>query len=513
MPRTSSESLQVVRLLGEYVDVLRSAEIVASAPSDAGVMELAIERATDDSRAVASNALFVCKGRTFKREYLLSAIEAGAIAYVSETDYGVDIPCVLVTDIRLALGAIADLAYDHPSGRLSVCAFTGTKGKTTSAYYLKGIFDAEATRSGSHRPGMLTSIEFDDGVESGISKLTTPEAFQLERQLANAAHSGARRLVMEASSQALKYERTYGVEFAVGAFTNIGEDHISPIEHPTFEDYFSSKLKLFAQSHIAVVNLDMDMVDRVLDAARTCEHTVTYSMENPEADVLVTKIARSERGIVATVRTPRFERDILVPTPVRFNVSNALAAIACAEALQIDEESIVHGLGGVRVPGRMELYPTASGMILGVVDFAHNGMSLETMLRDLHENYPDRELACVFGATGGKGADRRETMGIAAGKFADRIVITEDDPGPEDPADICDTIAHFVEEQGNHAWQIVLDREEAIRTAVRETTRPAVVIVTGKGQETRMLRKNGAEPCEADGPMLRRALDAFEQSH
>ena len=513
MSRTSPENLQVVRFLGEYVDVLRSVGIVASVPAGAGVMQLAIEYATDDSRTVVSNTLFVCKGRTFKREYLLGAIEAGAVAYVSETDYGVDIPCVLVTNIRLALGAIADFAFDHPSGRLSVCAFTGTKGKTTSSYYLKGIFDAEAVRSGAHRPGMLTSIGFDDGVESGVSKLTTPESFQLEQRLANAAHSGARRLVMEASSQALKYERTYGVEFAVGAFTNIGEDHISPIEHPTFEDYFSSKLKLFAQSRVAVVNLDMDMVDRVLDAARASERTVTYSLEDPAADVFVTKIARSDRGVVATVRTPRFERDILIPTPVRFNMSNALAAIACAEALQVDEESIVHGLEDVRVPGRMELYPTESGMIVGVVDYAHNGMSLETMLRDLRENYPDRELVTVFGATGGKGADRRETMGVAAGKFADRIVITEDDPGPEDPADICNTIAHFVEEQGNHAWQIVLDREEAIRTAVFETIRPSVVVVTGKGQETRMLRKNGAEPCEADGPMLQRALDAFEQSH
>ena len=106
--------------------------------------------------------------------------------------------------------------------------------------------------------------------------------------------------------------------------------------------------------------------------------------------------------------------------------------------------------------------------------------------------------------------DRRETMGIAAGKYADRIVITEDDPGPEDAQDICQAIAHFVEEQGNHNWQIVVDREQAIRTLVRETTRPAVVIVTGKGCETRMLRKNGPEPCRADGPMLQESLEAFE---
>lgn len=512
MADASTETLQVPNSLESYVELLAKAGVLTSAAPDASAANRMIDFSTDDSREVVPGTLFVCKGRAFKRDYLLGAIAQGAVAYVSEVDYEVDIPCLLVSDIRRALGAIADFAFGHPSGKLEICALTGTKGKTTSAYYLKGILDAEAKRIGSHRAGMLTSVEFDDGVESGASKLTTPEAFQLERHLAHAASSGVRHLVMEASSQALKYERTYDVEFAVGAFTNIGEDHISPIEHPTTEDYFASKLKIFNQSHVAVVNLDMDQAERVLDAAQACERLVTYSLENTAADVYTSNIVHAERGLMATVHTPRFERDVLVPTPVRFNVSNALGAIACAEALGLDEESIVHGLEDVRVPGRMELYPTRSGQIVGIVDFAHNGMSLETMLCDLRENYPDRELAVVFGATGGKGADRRETMGVAAGKYADRIVITEDDPGPEDPMDICKTIAHFVEEQGNHAWQIVLDREEAIRTAVRETERPAVVIVTGKGQETRMLRKNGAEPCEADGPMLERALADWDAS-
>ena len=191
-------------------------------------------------------------------------------------------------------------------------------------------------------------------------------------------------------------------------------------------------------------------------------------------------------------------------------MANALGAIACAEALGVDEESVVRGMAHVSVPGRMELFPTKSGKVIGIVDFAHNGMSLEVLLRDLRENYPNRELCVVFGATGGKGLDRRHTMGVAAGKLADRIVITEDDPGPEEAADICNTIAENVQAQGNGNWQIELDRNQAIRKAVFETAKPAVVVVTGKGEETRMLRKNGAEPCEADAVMLKRALDEFE---
>lgn len=503
MPTASPERHR----LGFYIDLLEREGLVASVGADGA--DPVIEFSTDDSREVRLQTLFVCKGRTFKREYLVSAIEAGAVAYISETDYEVGIPCVLVNDIRLTLAVVADAFYDHPSGKVKVCAFTGTKGKTTCSYYLRGILANESRLTGCHRPAFNTGVEYDDGIEAGPSKLTTPESFVLQGRIANAARAGAPWLVMEASSQALKYWRTGKVDFEVGVFTNIGEDHISPIEHPTLEDYFASKLKIFAQSRLAVVNLDMDHVERVLAAASSCERTVTFSLVDPAADVFAKAVHSSDRGVVATVRTPRFERDIVIPTPVRFNVSNALAAIAAAEALGISEEGIVHGLENVFVPGRMELYPTASGKILGVVDFAHNGMSLETLLRDLRGNYPDRELAVVFGATGGKGVDRRQTMGVAAGKYADRIVITEDDPGPEDPADIAAEIARNVEAQGNRNYKIVVDRTEAIRTAVADTERPAVVIVTGKGDEDRMLRKNGPEPCERDGETLKRALAEF----
>lgn len=502
-----STSLTCYRF-GHYIELLKAEGLVADTCCEQD--DPVIDFATDDSRQVVAGTLFVCKGKAFKREYLLAAIDAGAVAYISEIDYEVDLPHAVVSDIRRTLAVVADAYFDHPSGKVKVCAFTGTKGKTTCSYYLRGLLAKEAELIGCHRPAFNTGVEFDDGIESGASKLTTPESFVLQSRIAHAAEAGAPWLVMEASSQALKYERTGKVDFEVGAFTNIGEDHISPIEHPTLEDYFASKLKIFSQSRYAVVNLDMDHVDRVLECAARCERTVTFSLDNNDADVYVRALRHSDRGVVASVTTPRFERDVVIPTPVKFNVSNALAAIACAEALGVSEEAIVHGFEGVFVPGRMELYPTESGKILGVVDFAHNGMSLETLLRDLRENYPERELAVVFGATGGKGVDRRQTMGVAAGKYADRIVITEDDPGPEDPQVICDEIARNVAAQGNDNWKIVTDRAEAIATAVRETARPAVVIVTGKGNETRMLRKNGPEPCEMDGVMLKRELDAFE---
>ena len=587
---------QITCTLDKYADLLDQAGIVVRRPGVQVEAGIEVTYATDDSRAARPGTLFVCKGAAFKREYLLQAIEAGAVAYVSEADYGASAPivpatvasneadscggapaalagvaggeagsredisvptdmasskagpcgdalaaptgaagseagpgegarsapaaavlsqapCILVTDIRAALGLLADAAYDHPSGRVKVCAFTGTKGKTTSAYYLRSMLAAHAEATGTHAPALLTGVEYDDGIECGESLLTTPESFELERRLANAASAGCEHVVMEASSQALKYQRTRGVEFAVGAFTNFGEDHISPIEHPTLEDYLESKLMLFDRCRVAAVNLDMDVADRALAAARaskTVERVLTYSIERTDADVAVLAFERGERGIRARVRTPRFTRMLMVPSPAVFNLSNALGAIACAEALGVAPEAIERGLAEARVPGRMELYPSASGRIMGVVDYAHNGMSLETLLRDLRASYPGREIAVVFGATGGKGVDRRETMGAAAGRLADRIVITEDDPGPEDPAVICEAIARAVSAQGHANWRVELDRSAAIERAVRETAGPAVVIVTGKGNDPFMLRRGVREPYEPDGVQLQRALDAWE---
>lgn len=210
------DTLQMTRSLGSYADVLADAGIVLEDVRDEA-RGIEIAYATDDSRRVVPRTLFVCKGAAFRREYLLQALAAGAVAYVSEVDYEVDgevgheVPRVLVNDIRTALGLLADAAYDHPSGRVKVCAFTGTKGKTTSAYYLRSILSEHAREMGRPVPALLTGVEYDDGVERGDSLLTTPESFELERRFANAASVGCEHVVMEASSQAIKFRRTLGV--------------------------------------------------------------------------------------------------------------------------------------------------------------------------------------------------------------------------------------------------------------------------------------------------------------
>ncbi len=529
-----SPAKQITTALGAYLDLLENnhvlAEVIpagtpadtASAREDAAgaaawldaLRALPIRHVSCSSADVAPDTLFICKGAAFKPAYLEEASRAGAVGYVAERTFpDVDLPCVRVNNIRLAMGLLADAAWGHPSGKLDICAFTGTKGKTTCAYYLRGILNAAERAAGCDgRTPIFSTIELDDGIEADPSKLTTPEPLDLERHLANAAAAGARRVIMEASSQALKYGRVTGVRFAVGAFINIGNDHISPIEHPTFEDYLAAKLRIFKHAETAVVNLEgaPEHLDRILAAAHAaCPRVITYALNSSDADVALVA-ARPAVGhpgaTVATVRTPQFVVDVTVPSVAEFNLSNALAAVACAFALGVDRKSIACGLADVRVPGRMELVPLGREDLVGIVDYAHNGDELETLLETVRRHYPGHEVVAVFGATGVKGVERRVGMGLAAGKLANRIVVTEDDAGTEDVAAICATIVENVRSAGNDNVQVVLDRAEAIRTAVRETTKPAVVVVAGKGHEKRMLRAEGPVPYEGDVEALTRAV-------
>lgn len=505
------EALQVPGVLGEYIDVLDAAGVldgIAGAANLDELSDLPISFVSYDSRAVVPGTLFICKGAAFKPEYLAQAAEAGAVAYVSTQHYqDIDLPCLHVSDIRRALAPLASRAYGNPSQNVRISTFTGTKGKTTSAFYLKGILDEQA-RLDAHGPAaIISTILIDNGVERIPSQLTSPEPLELNLYLASAASLGATDVVMESSSQALKYGRVAGVRFAVGAFTNISEDHISPIEHPTFEDYFASKLTLFAQCDAAVVNLDMDFADEVLRAASCCPRVLTCSMRDESADIYASTWRQEGHDTKMTVVAPRGTYEVLVPTIAEFNLANALGSIACAEALGVDARAIERGLAAVRVPGRMERIDSPDPDIAGIVDYAHNEVSLRVLLENVRRSYPDRELCVVFGSTGDKGRDRREGMGRAAGELADRIIATEDDAGTEDVVEICRTIERYAREAGATDIVIEPDRERAARLAVRGCTGPAVIVMAGKGHERHMIRAHGRDAYEGDASLLARVFE------
>ena len=237
--------MNTVHTLREYVDALRDAGILVESTVSDELAAREIHCLTYDTRALSEDALFICKGAHFKAEYLSAAIAQGAAAYVAEKPYPVDAPQLLVSDIRYAMVVLGQLFYDHVTDKLTSVGITGTKGKSTTAYYVRSILNDWLTSEGKPPCAILSSIDNYDGVITEESHITTPEVLELYQHFQNAYDSGISHLVMEVSSQALKVGRVRGMTFDVGAFLNIGTDHISPIEHPDFADYYASKLKLF----------------------------------------------------------------------------------------------------------------------------------------------------------------------------------------------------------------------------------------------------------------------------
>ncbi|MEG2097311.1 MAG: UDP-N-acetylmuramoyl-L-alanyl-D-glutamate--2,6-diaminopimelate ligase [Pseudoflavonifractor sp.] len=495
--------------LGDYYQLLLKAGLLCDAAPLKTDLGRPVALVSCDSKNVLPDTLFICKGAGFQPEYLRVAAEKGALAYVSERVFaGAPLPCILVRDIRRAMALLADLAWGHPSGALQVVGITGTKGKTTAAYYLNAILDAHRAAQGLRPTALLSTIHTDDGAERRPATLTTPEPLDLQRHLWNAAHAGCDYLTMEVSSQALKYHRVTGVDFSVAVFLNIGEDHISPHEHPDFQDYFASKLLIFQRAKTACVNLDAEHAQEILAAAHCCGRTITFSRQDPAADVFGDAIRREHEKTCFTVRTPRYRAELNMPMPGIFNVENALAAIAAAEALDLPPDAVRQGLQDATVPGRMEPYASADGSRVVIVDYAHNGMSLRALLGAVRRDYPGRQMTVLFGCTGGKGLDRRAGMGSAAGDLADRIILTEDDPAEESVSDICREIGRSI---GGKDYTVLENREEAVAEAIFGARAPAVIVLAGKGSEQLQKRKNGAEPCVPDGLLARKVLTAYDK--
>ncbi len=468
--------------LGEYCDLLDKLGVLAAPLPEGLDRGRTVELVSYNSREVVPGTLFICKGAHFKPAFLADAARRGAFAYVSETPYPeIALPCIQVGDMRRTLAPLAVKYYNDPARKLKVIGVTGTKGKSSTAYYLKHILDGLNPKG----CGVISSIDTYDGVENFESHLTTPEPLELQKHFAHAVSSGLEYVVMEVSSQALKYHRTLGTQFAAAAFLNIGTDHISPIEHPDFEDYFQSKLKIFAQAGLSCVNLDCDHGEEALSAARAgCGTVDTFSRRNPAADVFGHDVRKVGMDILFQVDAARLGGEYRLTMPGLFNVDNALAAIAVCQGLGIPREAVRAGLEKARVPGRMEVYSSKNGDVTAIVDYAHNRMSFETLFRSVREEYPGRRIAAVFGCPGKKALDRRRDLGEVSGEYSDLVVLTEEDSGEEDTVSICKEIAVHVA----CPCEIQPNRGEAIRRAVLSCDKPSVILITGKGAETRQKR-------------------------
>lgn len=474
--------------LGDYLNLLKekglSVEISKKVDLAKEVLNL-----TYNSKEVSDQTLFICKGKEFKVSYLQEAEKKGAVAYISQELYSeVDLPGILVSDIRLAMPILADLYFNSPSAELTLIAVGGTKGKTTTAFYVKKIFDEWRDSQAQTRCGILSTIYNFDGENIHTSHNTTPEAVELHRYLRQGLNNQMQELVMEVSSQALKYHRTDDLNFDISVFLNISEDHISPIEHPDFADYLQSKLLMFKQSKIAVVNLGTDYLAEVLAASKNSQKLITFSVNKTHElspDYYASEIKKTEAGTEFKVHGPDFESTYTLGMPGLFNVENALSAIVIGKELGVPNEFIQSGLAKAKVKGRMEIFSDAERELTVIVDYAHNRLSFETLFSSMKKEYPDHSIIAVFGSPGGKALQRRAELGEVAGKYADLSILTADEPDLEPVAEISAQIAQHVAKAGGK-YQLIPERSLAIETAIENAKAKSLIIVAGKGHEGAM---------------------------
>lgn len=482
--------------LKEYVQRLMEHQLVVSQSLSHETGATIVDKISYNSKEVTKNTLFVCKGNNFKEEYLDMAIDNGALAYISLVDYNKSVPCILVNNIHNSLSLVSNIFFDYPWKKLKLIGITGTKGKSTTSYYVKYILDEYLNSIGKQQAGIISSINTYDGVTEEESHITTPESLDIQVHFNNAANSGLEYMVTEVSSQALKYGRLYDVSFDIGVFLNISEDHISPVEHTDFEDYFASKLRLFSKCKTACINLQSDHAQRVLEAGRDSHELITFGTSEG-ADIYCYDIKKDGYDTLFRVKTARFDREFKLTMPGLFNVENALGAIAVAYSLDIPVEYIYSGLEKARSSGRMEIFSSQNDEVIVIVDYAHNKLSFNKLYESVREEYKGRNVVTIFGCPGGKAYSRRKDLGLVSGQSSDKIVLTAEDPAMEDVRDICNQIAQYVREN-NSNLEIIEDRGEAIRKTIMTSPPNTIILLTGKGNEKR--QKYGKEyiPCPSD---------------
>ncbi|BDR53224.1 UDP-N-acetylmuramyl-tripeptide synthetase [Bombiscardovia nodaiensis] len=472
---------------------------------------------TYDSRSVKAGSLLFCKGH-FQTRFLESVDAAGLGAYVAESDYSAYTQAtgIIVNDVRKAMSLISALFYGRPQDQLKVVGITGTKGKTTTAYFVQALLGAAS----GGKAALLSSVDNClDGKTYVESQLTTPESLDLFRMMRQAVDAGMRYLVMEVSSQAYKVDRVYGLTFDLGAFLNISPDHISPIEHPTFEDYLYCKRQITYNSRQMVVGAEHAYFSLIEQDARLAQVPLTtFALDTGEgvrADWVACALpTEADQSSYELLEHGQRLGQLHLAMEGSFNGANAAAACAIVSALglSIDGDSL-STLAQVRIAGRMEGFEGPG--IAAYVDYAHNYTSTAAVLDFAHHKYADRSpyVTLVTGSAGGKAVDRRQEIVQAAQTRVNRLIFTEEDTEnqTDDTASICQEMLSYVTNPGLDA-SIVLDRTQAITSAVEAAQahpdRFDVIVVIGKGNERWIKRAGQHVPYEGDDQVIARLLGA-----
>ena len=484
----SRKQLQNIIYRWEYLIDMQLAELIKglNIKASSGDLDLDIDSVVYDSRKARAGSLFVCvRGFvTDGHQYIRQALDQNVSAIMIQDPVpDLPVPWVRVDNSRRGLAHVSDRFFDHPSGKLKLLGITGTKGKTTATYMTRAILKAEGQRT-----GLIGTVANIIGDSVRFASRTTPESYDLQALLDEMTASQLDSCVMEVSSQGLMLDRVYGCEYAVGAFTNLYEDHIGPHEHPSMEAYLAAKLLLFDRCHQAAVNRDLDCYETVRAAVKS--PCLTFGLSD-NADIRASKIRkRTLNGRIGSefeLMTPWGETTVFVGLPGQFNIYNALTAITCAGLTGVSTESFRRGLADITVPGRLQPVPGNSDFQV-LVDYAHNAASLEHVLQTLRE-YTANRLIVVFGCGGDRSRTRRFEMGRIAGELADLALITSDNPRSEDPDQIIADIITGIKPTGGR-YLVERDRAHAIEKIIQEAQTGDMILIAGKGHETYQIFKD-----------------------
>ena len=461
---------------------------------DPALAPVRVDALAYDNRRVQPGTVFFCV-RGFTRdghEFAAEAVERGAVALVVDHPLNLGVPEVVVPDVRAAMAPAAARLNGDPTRELAMVGITGTNGKTTTAFLTRALLEA-----GGRQTGLLGTVtSWVGGVEEPTVR-TTPEAIDLQRTFRAMVDGGDTAAVMEVSSHALSLHRADAIHWDVAAFTNLTQDHLD--FHSDMEDYFAAKRRLFEvaadQGASLVVCVD-DLFGRRL--AHDYPQATRVGIATPDAQLHATDLQAGPHG--TAFRAGGME--LYAPLPGRFNVLNALVAVAAARALGIDDRTIAGALPSAgRVPGRFE--PVDEGQDFAVVvDYSHKPDALDNVLRTAREMTTGR-LVVVVGAGGDRDRGKRPLMGAAAAEHADVVILTSDNPRNEDPEAIIAAMA-----EGAPKAERIVDRREAIGRAIAMAATGDVVLIAGKGHETYQEFAGGRKEPFDDREVAREALRA-----
>ena len=451
------------------IPLARLLEAIPDAEIDGPVDDVAITALSADSRSVAPGAMFVAIAgeHVDGHHFVASAIAAGARAVVVDRkpdDAGAT--CVRVADTRVALSRLAARFYGDPSHKLRVIGITGTNGKTTTTHMTRALLEACGIHCGYVGTLGASYGEWTRGLQN-----TTPLPIELQETLATMFELGAKSVAMEVSSHALALHRVEDIRFAVAAFTNLTRDHLD--FHLTLDAYAAAKRHLFDLAERAVLDVDDARgADWAKGLRARGTPVITFALE-AQADLRASDVELRPDASAFSVDGVRVE----VPLPGRFNVRNALCALAIARSLDLDLTQAAKALHALPpVPGRMERY--ARDGVVAIVDYAHTPDALANVLRATRETMDGGKLFVVFGCGGDRDAGKRPQMGTIASNLADVVIVTNDNPRSEDPEAIAREIL-----AGAPNAEVELDRRAAIRAAIKRARKGDVVVVAGKGHE------------------------------